>query len=196
MRKSLLKSKSWLSTQESTGHRSSRAAGQGPPGLHLHSGCGAVTQSSVHLPYQRSACLQEVSAPGTQVRSPFLFCDSKAVSLRSVQAAEGTEQLGQGDMGLHLQSGCGAVLQPSVHWYCHERAGLLRVLKQTYRFRGRTSSSQRQQEHLTPEITRCQKTNARILPTETKTTWHHQNPVLPPQQVLDTPTHLKSKIQI
>ena len=29
--------------------------------------------------------------------------------------------------------------------------------------------------------------NARILSTETMTTWHHQNPVLPPQQVLDTP---------
>jgi hypothetical protein len=31
---------------------------------------------------------------------------------------------------------------------------------------------------------------------KTKTTRHHQNPLLPPQQVLDTATHLKSKIQI
>jgi hypothetical protein len=29
------------------------------------------------------------------------------------------------------------------------------------------------------------KGNAKILPTETKTTWHHQNPMLPPQEVLD-----------
>jgi hypothetical protein len=58
---------------------------------------------------------------------------------------------------------------------------------------GGTSSSQRQQEHLTPEITRWQKANTRILPTETKTTWHHQNPVLPPQQVLDFPTKWKKQ---
>jgi hypothetical protein len=30
--------------------------------------------------------------------------------------------------------------------------------------------------------------SSKTLPTETKATWHHQNPVLPPQQVLDTPT--------
>jgi hypothetical protein len=29
-----------------------------------------------------------------------------------------------------------------------------------------------------------------------KTTWHHQYPVNPPQRVLDTPVHQKSKIQI
>jgi hypothetical protein len=35
----------------------------------------------------------------------------------------------------------------------------------------------------------------RALLTENKTTQEHQNPVLPPQQVLDTPTHPKNKIQ-
>ena len=34
---------------------------------------------------------------------------------------------------------------------------------------------------LTPEITRWQKANIRILLTETKNTGHHQNPVRPPQ---------------
>jgi hypothetical protein len=29
--------------------------------------------------------------------------------------------------------------------------------------------------------------------TETKVTWHHQNPILPPKQVLDTPTHWKKQ---
>jgi hypothetical protein len=60
-----------------------------------------------------------------------------------------------------------------VHWSCQERAGLPGVLTKAYRPTAGTSSSQRQQEHLTPEITRWQKANARILPTETKTTWHH-----------------------
>ena len=53
---------------------------------------------------------------------------------------------------------------------------------------GGTSSSQRQLEHLTPEITRWQNANIRILLTETKTTQHHQNPVLPWQWVL-VPQH-------
>jgi hypothetical protein len=99
-------------------------------------------------------------------------------------------------MGLHLQPGGGAVSQPSVHWYCQERAGLQGVLTQAIRHTGETNSSQRQLEYLTPEITRWQKANIRKLPTETKTTWHHQNPVLPQQRVLDTPTHRKSMILV
>ena len=62
-------------------------------------------------------------------------------------------------------------------------------------YAGRTSSSQRQLENITPEITSWQKTNVRII-TETKTALHHQNPVLPPQLVLDNPTHPKSKIHM
>jgi hypothetical protein len=34
------------------------------------------------------------------------------------------------------------------------------------------------------------------LPTETKSTWHHHNPVFTPHQVLHNPTHWKSKIWI
>jgi hypothetical protein len=46
-----------------------------------------------------------------------------------------------------------------------------------------------------PEITRRQKANIRILLTETKTTHHHQDPALPPQPVLDTPTHPKARFR-
>jgi hypothetical protein len=80
--------------------------------------------------------------------------------------------------------------------FYEERAGLPGVLTQAYRPTGGTSYSQTQQDHLTPEITRWQKENARTLPTETKATWRHQNPVLPTQQVLDTPTHKKTKMWI
>jgi hypothetical protein len=52
-----------------------------------------------------------------------------------------------------------------------------------------TSHSQRQLGQIKPEISRWQEARA----TETKATWHHQNPVLPPQQALVTPTHQKRK---
>jgi hypothetical protein len=51
-----------------------------------------------------------------------------------------------------------------------ERVGLRRVLTEANRITGGTSYSQRQLEHLTPEITRWKKENLRILLTETKTT--------------------------
>ena len=66
-------------------------------------------------------------------------------------------------------------------------------MTQAYRLRGGTSSSQRQQEYLTPEIARCQKTYTRTLTKETKIIWYHQTPVLPQQQVLDTPTDQKNQ---
>ena len=65
-----------------------------------------------------------------------------------------------------------------------ERAGLPGVLREANRLTWGTSYTQRQLEHLTPEIARWRKANIRILLTGgTNTTWHHQNPVLPPQQV-------------
>ena len=76
-----------------------------------------------------------------------------------------------------------------------ERVGLLGVQTESNRITGGTSSTQRHLKHLTPEITRWQKANIRILLTETKTTQHHQNPVIPLQRVLDTPTHAKTKIR-
>jgi hypothetical protein len=66
--------------------------------------------------------------PRTQVRWSFsLPCFSKAGLLRRAQS---TELLGQDPMGLHLQPGGGAVMQPPVHWSYQERAGLPGVLTQ------------------------------------------------------------------
>jgi hypothetical protein len=77
-----------------------------------------------------------------------------------------------------------------------ERVGLPGVLKEANRITGGTSSSQRQLEHLTLEITKWKKANVRILITEKKTTQHHQNPVSQSQQDLDTSKYLKRNIQI
>jgi hypothetical protein len=77
-----------------------------------------------------------------------------------------------------------------------EGVGLPGVLTEANRITGGTNPSQRKLEHQTTEITRWQKANIRILLTETKTTQHLQNPGLSPQRVLDSPTHLKSKIWI
>jgi uncharacterized lipoprotein YddW (UPF0748 family) len=60
-----------------------------------------------------------------------------------------------------------------------ERVRLPGVLTEAKRIRGGISSSQRQLEHLTPEITRWRKARITILLTETKTTWHHQKPGSP-----------------
>ena len=88
---------------------------------------------------------------------------------------------------LSVHTGMWALLleQLSLPNFLPERTGLQGVL--TYRLAGQMSHSQRQQDHLTPEITRWQKASARTLPTETKATWHHPNAVLPQQQILDTP---------
>jgi hypothetical protein len=165
--------------------------GQAPTALHLHPAHGADPQSSVYLPRKRRACLLEVSDPGTQVRSLFsLQWLSKVSTLRWARASEVAEQLWQALMVLHLLPEGEAVPKPSVHWSCQERAGLPWVLTQAYRLKVRTSSTQSQQEHLTPEITKWQKANTRVWPTETKTTWHHKKQVLIPQRVLNNPkTH-------
>jgi hypothetical protein len=165
-------------------------------GFHLYPGGGAVLQTSVH-PSEGELASRECFDPWNQETSPFsLQWLSKAGPARSTQATEETEKLRQRSSCLHLHQGGGAIPQPSVYWSCKERDDLQKVLTQPYRPTGGTSSSQRQQEHRKPEITRWWKANTRIIPTETKTTWHHHNPVLPPQQGLDSPTHRKSKIWI
>jgi hypothetical protein len=113
-----------------------------------------------------------------------------------LQGTATVQQLGKDPFGCHLHLGAEAVPQTYVHRLHWERDGLPGVLTQAYRPTGRTSSSQRQQDHLTPEVTRWQKASARTLPTEIKGTWHHKNPVLPSHQVLHTSTHQKSKIWI
>jgi hypothetical protein len=73
-----------------------------------------------------------------------------------------------------------------------ERSSLRGLLIEADRIIRGTSSNSRELKQLTPEITRWQKANVRILLTETKTTHDHQKPALPPQPVLGTPTHMKS----
>jgi hypothetical protein len=114
-------------------------------------------------------------------------------------------------LGLHLQPGGIADLQTSMHpslqeeslpvesaltTETQERVGLPGVLTEANRITGGKSFSQRQLEQLSPEITRWRKANIGTLLAETKTTQHHQNPALPPQRVLDIPTHPKTKIRI
>jgi hypothetical protein len=77
-----------------------------------------------------------------------------------------------------------------------KRSRIPGLLREANRITGGTSSNQRKLYQLTLEITRRRKANVRILLTETKTTHYHHYPALPPQPVLDTPTHPKSKTQI
>jgi hypothetical protein len=72
-----------------------------------------------------------------------------------------------------------------------ERSRLPVLLIEANRITRRTSYNQRQLE-LIPEIIRWRKADIRILLTENKTTHHHQNPALPLQPDLVTPTHPKS----
>ena len=79
----------------------------------------------------------------------------------------------------------------SDHWNSEERASFAGLLIEANRITRGTISNQRQLNQLTPEITRSQKVNVRILLTETKTTHHHQNPAFEPHPVQGTPTHPK-----
>jgi hypothetical protein len=129
----------------------------------------------------------------------------------SMWATEATELLGQGHFGpsssakrwIWAPDICAASLQEeslpaesALTTGTQERVGIPGVLTEANRIIRGTSSSQRQVDNLTPENTRWLKANVRILLTESKTTGHHQNPVRPPQQALDTPKHMKSKIKI
>ena len=73
--------------------------------------------------------------------------------------------------------------------------GILTLLRsQAYKSTGWTSSNQRHQDQLTPGIIIIwQEASTRTLSTETNVACHLQNPVLPPQRVLDAPTHLKAR---
>ena len=140
--------------------------------------------------------------PKTQVRSSFsVWWLTKVGPLRRTQASQASEQLEHVPTGLHLHSGGGAVPKFSMHWSSQERAGLPGALTQAYRLTGGTRVGQRQQEQLTPEITRWWKANARILgekhnKTKNKTSCHHQNVGLSPKHVMDSITHWKNKILI
>jgi hypothetical protein len=112
---------------------------------------------------------RECSDPKTQVRSPFfIWVPSEAGPLRRTCRPQKQQSfLDRVPLGLHLQPGGGADPQSCVHLSCQrkmayrefsdtgnqERAGLPEVLTEGNRLTGRTSSKQRQLEHLTPEVT-------------------------------------------
>jgi hypothetical protein len=75
-----------------------------------------------------------------------------------------------------------------------EKTGLPGVLTDSLA-RG-TSHSQRQQRAAKTRAKQMVRDKARTQATVTKATWHHQNLVLPTQQVLDTPTQKKSKTDL
>ena len=85
-------------------------------------------------------------------------------------------------------SGVDSMTQHSIPKYHWERADHPEVLRNM--LVAETSHSQRQQDHLSPEITRWQEARARTQATETKATWQHQKSVLPPKQEL-IPQHTR-----
>ena len=158
------------------------------------SGSRAIPQPSVHqFCQERAAFPGRLLLLGLELRFPFSFQYlSRAGLARSAQGTGIAEQLGCDPLSLHLHLWPGAIPQAAVHRSHQKREGLLGVLTRAYRSIVGTSSTQRQQDQLTLEITKWLK--ARSLSTEFKATCHHQNPVLQPQQVLDAPTHWKRKI--
>lgn len=79
---------------------------------------------------------------------------SKEGPARNTQATEAVDQLGQVSSWLHLYSGAGAVPHPSVNRSCQERDDLSGILLQAFRPTRSTSSRQKKQYQLTPEINR------------------------------------------
>ena len=110
-------------------------------------------------------------------------------------SAQAVEQMRQCSFCLHLHPGAGAVPQPSVH-------GPARV---SWSPRSADTDLQaHRRDKLNPETARPTNTpdnqmakgKPKYLTNRKKATWHHQDPVLTQEQVLDTPTYRKSKIWI
>jgi hypothetical protein len=145
---------SWVSqrqvlTGEHMGHRSNRASFYRVlSSLHPLPGGRAETQTSAHLLCQKSVSLQGGLWPWNSVRKqswdPDLCAPSLQEEILPVESVLTTET--------------------------QERIGLSGVLTEDNRIIGGTSSSQRQLEQLTQEITKWRKANVRNLLRETKTT--------------------------
>jgi hypothetical protein len=184
-----------------------------PLGLRLQPGIGAETQMSGHLPHQRRVGLQGGLWPRELGESSILYPKSlRDQSLQeSTWAIEATKLLGQGPFRPSTSTRryswmpdlCAPPLQEeslpaesALTTETQQRVWLPGLPTEANRIIGGTSSSQTQLEQPKTKIMRWWKSKWRFLLTENKTTRHHQNPVLPPERVLYTPTHLKSKIQI
>jgi hypothetical protein len=104
---------------------------------------------------------------------------------RVIRTQEWRNSQGQDPSGFHLHLGGEAVPQLFIPKFILDRTCLPGIL--THRFARGKSYSQRQQDHLTWEIPRWCEARTSTSATEIKATWHHQNPVLPPQQALNIP---------
>jgi hypothetical protein len=144
-------------------------------GIHPQAGGGSELQTSEHLPRQRIVRLQRGLWPRTQERAPSCIAGLSGTTPQR-KAHEPQKQqifLDRVPSGLHLQPRGGSELQTSVHLPCkrkaclqsalttgtQERVGVPGVLIEANRIIEGTSSSKRQVEYLTPEITICWKAN-------------------------------------
>jgi hypothetical protein len=82
------------------------------------------------------------------------------------------------------------VSQLSIPKFHLKRAGLPEVLTQAYKRDKPQPETVRPANTTDNQMARGKCKNIR---TETKATWHYQDPVLPSQRALDSPTHQKSK---
>jgi hypothetical protein len=160
------------------------------------SGAYAVTQLSIPKSYQERACLPEVlTYLRTRVRPPLLFkyLDQEGPA-RSTQDIGTKEEPVTRTFWFQSAPRPDPVSQLSKPKFLLDRTGLPEVLKQ--RITGGPRHSQIHQDQLTSVITRFLEAMTRTKATQTEANWHHQNPVLPPQQALGTSTHQKSKTLI
>ena len=159
----------------------SEQLGRGPMGLHQHLGGGAVQQLYEQLSYQGELASRKCLTPGIRWDHHFLSSNS----LRRDHSGTHKPQKQQSSRDrvlwayIYTQE-VGLFHSPLCTGLGQERTGLQGVLTQAYRIIGGTKFRQRQKEHLTPQINRRQNKDTRVLPTESKTTWHHQKQVLPP----------------
>jgi hypothetical protein len=126
---------------------------------HLHQQVEAVPQPTVHRSCQETPVFPGVfSFPGSEVR--------QLLSLQQFSGAGQQRSHGRGQEQCHSWDGIFPVHSAPRDWalkellvykFHQERDGLPGVLTQDYRPTGGTSSSQRQQEYLIPELTRWQK---------------------------------------
>ena len=156
----------------------------------------SVPQLSIHESHwEKAGLLAVLTHLRTQVRPPLLlkFLAQKGPS-QSHRDTRTKEHPGTGSFQFPSVPQSWPCAMLSIPKFCLERAGLSGVLK--HRLTGETSLHQRQQARLTSDKTRWGDTSTRRWVTETKATWHYQNPLLPPLQALDTPTHEKIKALI
>ena len=167
--------------------------GQGLSGLHLHPGVGQCHTRLCNDPARKNKSARSDLTPSyggeTTIFSP---ATEQMGTARSTGNTGVAKQLRLGPSKLHLHQGAGV----SHNTLCQGRAGHPGVLSQACRSTGGASTSERQQDQITSEITRWLKANIELVPTEIKATWYILIPILPQHQLLDTPTYQKGKIWI